>query len=66
MTSSIYKGAAAVLVVFSVGDRRSFENVKMWVKQISEHVDSKQIVIILVGNKCDIPASERKVTEEEG
>ena len=65
MTHSIYNGAAAVIVVYSITDRNSFNNVRMWIKQISEHV-SEQIVVILVGNKCDESENQRKVDKAEG
>lgn len=65
MTNSIYNGAAAVLVVFSVSDRNSFNNIRMWLKQINDHVASESIVIVLVGNKCDEPPTARKVSRIE-
>lgn len=32
MTNSIYNGAAAVIIVYSITDRNSFNNVRMWIK----------------------------------
>ncbi|KAL4479277.1 hypothetical protein ABPG72_011489 [Tetrahymena utriculariae] len=65
MAQSIYNGAQAVIVVYSITDRNSFMNVRNWIKQISEHVPD-QIIITLVGNKCDESENQRKVDKAEG
>ena len=51
------------ILVFSVADRRSFEQINYWLKSIEEAVDRSKKVIILIGNKIDI--EERQVTKDE-
>ena len=58
-----YSEANGAIVVYDITDRCSFDEVKSWVEEIKVYA-SKNIRIILVGNKCDL--SKRKVTEEEG
>lgn len=41
----------------------TFENVKRWLQELRDHADSK-VVIMLVGNKCDL-LSNRSVPKEE-
>ena len=61
-----YRGANGILLVYDVSDRKSFENVKKWMKQISDYCTDKAEVC-LVANKCDkIDNNQRKVTKLEG
>lgn len=63
ITSSYYRGAQGILVVYSVCDRESFKNVQLWIQEIRRY-SCENISTILVGNKCDSP--KRQVTYEEG
>ena len=63
ITTSYYKGAHAILIVFDITEKDSFEHVKNWVADIDKF--AKQGVLrILVGNKCDLE-KQRNVTKEE-
>ena len=64
ITRNYYKGAHGIIVIYDVTNRKTFENVKNWIRQIKEEVSSK-VSINLVGNKID-DSENRKVTEEEG
>jgi Ras-related protein Rab-1A len=65
ITASYYRGCDAVVLVYDVTDRDSFESVSNWALSLSRHVDEKCIVKILVGNKMDNEKA-RKVTYSEG
>ena len=54
--SNALKSAQGVVVVFDLGDRKSFEHVKDWLKSIK---DNGKDLIVLFGNKCDIDESQR-------
>ena len=62
ITSSYYRGAQGIIVVFAVDDTKSFENVKTWVTEIERYA-GEGVVKLLVGNKCDLEA--RTVSKEE-
>jgi Ras-related protein Rab-1A len=62
ITSSYYRGAHGVIVVYDVTNRESFNNVKNWMGEISRYA-SENVNKLLVGNKCD---SKRVVSTEEG
>ena len=64
ITRNYYKGAHGIIVIYDVTNRKTFENVKNWIKQIKEEVSTK-VSINLVGNKID-DKDNKKVTEEEG
>jgi Ras-related protein Rab-8A len=53
------------MLVFDVAERRTFENVLMWMEQIHEYADSS-VHVVLVGNKCDLDPESRRVSYEEG
>ena len=55
------KSAQGVVVVFDLGDRKSFEHVNTWLQEIKDNYD--KVLIVLFGNKCDI--DEREVKTEE-
>lgn len=61
VTKTYFKGAIAALFVFSVTDRKSFDNIGDWVRQANDNSDSTPIRI-LMGNKCDLGKEQRAVT----
>lgn len=65
LTSSVYRGAHGVVLIYDVADRRTFTSIEQWIAQIHRHADT-DVNIVLVGNKCDVGADEREVSEEEG
>ena len=59
-----YKAAGAVLLTFDLTRKSTFEELKkFWVKQIEQQCDPK-IVVVLVGNKCDMK-DKRQIEESE-
>lgn len=65
ITETYYKGAAGVVLVYSVTDRKSFNSLENWIKQINES-QPESMCKIMVGNKVDCKESERQVTSAEG
>jgi len=64
ITTSYFRGAQGIILVYDVTDRRSFESIRNWVSQIQQHADV-HVNKILVGNKCDM-LDEKVVSTEEG
>ena len=56
--------ADGLLMVFAVDNRESFKKINEWFSNISDHIDFKEKVIIIVGNKIDL--EKRQVEKEEG
>ena len=56
--------ADGFLMVFAVNNRNSFERITYWIEYIDQHVNLKEKILYLVGNKIDL--EEREVQKEEG
>ena len=63
IAKSYYKGAHGILLMYDVTNRKSFDNIKKWLNQITEDASNK-ISILLVANKID--CENRIVSKEEG
>jgi len=64
ITSSYYRGAHGIIIVYDVTDRESFNNVKNWMLEIEKYA-MESVNKLLVGNKSDL-TSKKVVTFEEG
>nr|KAJ0200904.1 hypothetical protein LSAT_V11C600335490 [Lactuca sativa] len=66
LTSSYYRGAQGVIMVYDVTRRETFTNLSdIWAKEIDMHSTNQDCIKMLVGNKVD-KESDRVVTKKEG
>ena len=61
-----FYAAEAVLVMFSVTNRHSFESVPEWVEDVRRKVRQPELVMTLIGTQSDADSAEREVDFCEG
>ena len=64
ITTSYYKGAQGIILVYDITDAESFENVKNWMTEIDRFA-KEGVLRVLVGNKCDLE-DKRQVPTNKG
>lgn len=63
VTTSYYRGAHGIIVVYDITNRESFDNIKYWLEEVLRYTSEKTNVLI-IGNKSDLP-NKRTVSFEE-
>uniref|UniRef100_A0A673WZP3 small monomeric GTPase n=1 Tax=Salmo trutta TaxID=8032 RepID=A0A673WZP3_SALTR len=64
VTHAYYRDAQALLLLYDITSKSSFDNIRAWLTEIHEYAQ-KDVVIMLLGNKTDM-AGERVIKHEEG
>uniref|UniRef100_A0A0K0EPN1 Ras-related protein Rab-10 n=2 Tax=Strongyloides stercoralis TaxID=6248 RepID=A0A0K0EPN1_STRER len=64
ITTSYYRGAMGIMLVYDITNARSFDNIQKWLRNIQEHA-SEDVVVMLLGTKCDM-ADRRVISRERG
>jgi len=63
ITSSYYRGAHGIIIVYDITDKESFDNVRQWLFEIDRYA-SENVCKLLVGNKSDL-TNKRAVEYEQ-
>ena len=58
------KKADAFIIVYSVKDKKSFNNIERWITEAKNKTSSKKIQFFIIGNNCD-EINERQVGIDE-
>ncbi|NWS85681.1 RAB26 protein, partial [Toxostoma redivivum] len=64
VTHAYYRDAHALLLLYDVTNKASFDNIQAWLTEIHEYAQ-QDVVLMLLGNKVD-SAQDRVVKREEG
>ncbi|XP_028842064.1 ras-related protein Rab-26-like isoform X2 [Denticeps clupeoides] len=64
VTHAYYRDAHALLLLYDVTNKSSFENIQAWLTEIHEYAQ-KDVVVMLLGNKADA-TQQRVVKREDG
>ena len=62
ITSSYYRGAHGIIVVYDVTEPDSFRNVQQWMQEIDRYA-VEGVNKLLVGNKIDMTAKRQVATD---
>jgi small GTP-binding protein len=63
ITSAYYRGAIGALLLYDVTSALTFQSLTRWLQELRENADSN-IVVMLVGNKCDLQELRAVATDE--
>ncbi len=57
LTSSYYRGAQGIILVYDVARKETFDSLSMWLQEVEQFSmgGGKEVVKLLVGNKVDQP-----------
>ena len=64
LISNFYRNASLAMVIYSIDNKDSFNNINKWLKEIKLQ-SNPDIKVVLIGNKADLE-NKRQVTYEEG
>ena len=64
ITTSYYRGATGILLVYDITRPNSFDNLAKWLRNIHEHSNT-DVEKMILGNKCDME-EQRKIPKEKG
>lgn len=64
VTHAYYRDAHALLLLYDVTNKASFDNIRAWLTEVHEYAQ-QDVVVMLLGNKAD-SAHDRAVKREEG
>ncbi|XP_044103420.1 ras-related protein Rab-37 isoform X1 [Neovison vison] len=64
VTHAYYRDAQALLLLYDITNKSSFDNIRAWLTEIHEYAQ-RDVVIMLLGNKADV-SNERVIRSEDG
>eukprot|EP00002_Diphylleia_rotans_P009588 TRINITY_DN19974_c0_g1_i1.p1 TRINITY_DN19974_c0_g1~~TRINITY_DN19974_c0_g1_i1.p1 ORF type:complete len:204 (-),score=48.34 TRINITY_DN19974_c0_g1_i1:199-810(-) len=63
ITTSYYRGAHGIILVYDITESTTFDGLRQWLKEIESYA-SETVERLIVGNKCDL-TEKRQVAYEE-
>ena len=61
ISKNYFNMADGIIIIYDISNEESFKAIKEWIESIKEVIEIREIGIIIVGNKSDIPDEERQV-----
>ena len=66
MTNLYYRDAQVAILTYDITEEESFKSLQFWIEELKYKVENDNMIICLVGNKCDDSDDKRKVSKEKG
>jgi len=63
MTNLYYRDAQVALLTYDITNESSFVGIEFWIDELKYKVENENMILFLVGNKCDASDEERKVAK---
>ena len=65
MSVGVIKNVEGLILAYSIENRKSFDNLEIWLKQLNDVKDISKVPIVIVGNKSDLEG-QRVIEYDEG
>ena len=67
LSKSWYKGADGILLMYDISKYDTFKHIKNWINDIKNNISvpMEKMALIVIGNKSDLPASQRQVDKKD-
>ena len=66
MTNLYYRDAQVALLTYDITNESSFISIDFWIKELKYKVENENMILCLVGNKCDVGPDDRKISTVRG
>ena len=66
MTNLYYRDAQVALLTYDITNESSFNSIDFWIKELKYKVENENMILCLVGNKCDVSQDDRKISTVRG
>ena len=66
MTNLYYRDDQVAILTYDITNEQSFSSIDFWIKELKYKVENENMILCLVGNKCDVNSNEKKVTTLKG
>ena len=66
MTNLYYRDAQVAILTYDITNESSFTSIDFWIEELKYKVENENMILCLVGNKCDVSDNERKVSNIKG
>ena len=66
MTNLYYRDAQVAILTYDIKSESSFASIEFWIQELKYKVENENMILCLVGNKCDVSPNERKIPTSKG
>jgi len=66
MTNLYYRDAQVAILTYDITSESSFVGIEFWIEELKYKVENENMILCLVGNKCDVSDDERKIPINKG
>ena len=66
MTNLYYRDAQVAILTYDITNESSFSSIDFWINELKYKVENENMILCLVGNKCDVGANEKKISTAKG
>ena len=66
MTNLYYRDAQVAILTYDITNESTFASIDFWIQELKYKVENENMILCLVGNKCDVSSDERKISTAQG